>query len=82
MIGRLLVGLLRGEGELSEAEKKGLRSFSSIPTGLCVSGSKESVEIKQRERNKTGGETEMRDPHADGKKKRSVVKLSATNFRN
>ena len=30
--------MLRGEGELSEAEKKGLRSFSSTPTGLCASG--------------------------------------------
>ncbi len=39
LIGRLRVGLLRGEGELSDAEKKGLRSFSSTPTGLCVSGS-------------------------------------------
>lgn len=39
LIGRLRVGLLRGDGELSEAEKKGLRSFSSIPTGLCASGS-------------------------------------------
>lgn len=38
-IGRRRVGLLRGEGELSEAEKKGLRSFSSTPTGLCASGS-------------------------------------------
>lgn len=39
LIGRLRVGLLRGEGELSEAEKNGLRSFSSTPTGLCASGS-------------------------------------------
>lgn len=39
MIGRLRLGLLRGEGELSEAEKIGLRSFSSISTGLCASGS-------------------------------------------
>lgn len=38
-MGRLRVGLLRGEGELSEAEKKGLRSFSSAPTGLRASGS-------------------------------------------
>ena len=39
LIGRLRVGLLRGEGELSDAAKMGLRSFSSIPAGLCASGS-------------------------------------------
>lgn len=39
LIGRLRVGLLRGDGELSEAEKKRLRSFSSTPTGLDASGS-------------------------------------------
>lgn len=38
-MGRLRVGLLRGDGELSEAEKKGLRSVSSTPTGLRASGS-------------------------------------------
>lgn len=31
------MGLLRGDGELSEAEKNGLRSFSSDLTGCCVS---------------------------------------------
>lgn len=69
LIGRLRVGLLRGEGELSEAEKNGLRSFSSTPTGLCASGSERDgwdidrgMEWKQREVNMedTGGETEKR----------------------
>lgn len=41
LIGRLRVGLLRGEGELSDAEKKGLRRLGSIPTGLCASGRSE-----------------------------------------
>lgn len=45
LIGRLRVGLLRGEGELSEAEKKGLRSFSSIPADLCASGSEGGREV-------------------------------------
>lgn len=30
------MGLLRGDGELREAEKKGLRGFSSIMVGLCT----------------------------------------------
>lgn len=37
-MGRLRVGLLRGDSELREAEKKDLRSFSSIPAGLCAAG--------------------------------------------
>lgn len=67
LIGRLRVGLLRGEGELSEAEKKGLLSFSSILTGLCASGSEGDKNLtggikQQREvnREETGGETEKR----------------------
>lgn len=64
MIGRLRVGLLRGEGKLSEAEKKGLRSFSSIPTGLCASGCDMKTAGVDREvdgRIKGKGETEAED---------------------
>lgn len=35
------MGLLRGEGKPSEAEKKGLRSFSSTSAGFSGSGSEE-----------------------------------------
>lgn len=39
LIGRRRVGLLRGAGELMDAEKTGRRGFSSTPTGLWASGS-------------------------------------------
>lgn len=43
LIGRRRVGLLRGAGELMDAEKTGRRGgFSSTPTGLWASGSEGS----------------------------------------
>lgn len=49
LIGRRRVGLLRGAGELMDAEKNGRRGFSSTPTGLWVSESEGPEEQKVNE---------------------------------
>jgi len=59
LIGRLREGLLRGDGELSKAEKKGLRSFSSNPTGVhASSGSEGGGRCGREVDGDTAGETE------------------------
>ena len=61
-MGRLRVGLLRGESELSEAEKNGRLGFSSSPAGFCFSeserggghGCKDDRGMGRRERERHG----------------------------
>ena len=78
LIGRLRVGLLRGESELRAAEKKGRdRSLSSIRTGLwaagCVGevkvwtrGWREDEEKEQWKMEDTAGETERGQERGKG----------------